>query len=120
MPDAWILRGKLAPPSQPADWLSRGFAASAAPVLLLVGGPGAGKTLGLLEIVEAARHAGQPTVWYSGDERDADAASLFHHLIAGVEAHIPQFGDPVRALLGGDGADTRDPARPPGSAPRPS
>ena len=107
MSEPWLLRGKLTPPAPPGGWRRRAGAAGGprAPVPLLVAGPGYGKTLGLLDFVEAAREAGTPTLWYTADHRDADAATLFHHLIAGVERHIPQFGDPVRALLGGDGRD---------------
>ncbi len=117
MSGPWLQRSKLTPPAPPGGWRRRPWAAGPprAPVTLLVGGPGYGKTLGLLDFVEAARQAGTPILWYTADSRDTDAATLFHHLIAGVEVHIPQFGEPVRALIGSAGGSNsdvrRDPAR---------
>lgn len=109
MPDPWILTSKFIPPSPPTGWLRRRFApgAAPAPVTLLVAGPGYGKTLGLLAGLSDAVDAGAPTLWYSLDARDADPATFFHHLNAGMQAHIPQFGETVRALLGRDGLDAR-------------
>jgi ATP/maltotriose-dependent transcriptional regulator MalT/DNA-binding SARP family transcriptional activator len=106
MTDAWILKSKLTPPSPPTGWMSRRLGADA-PVTLLVAGPGYGKTLGLLGLVAEAEEAGTPTIWYSADALDADAATFFHHLNAGMQSHIPQFGETVRALLGGDRQDPR-------------
>src|SRR5687768_3875374 len=106
MPHGWILQSKLQPPSPPSGWLRRGLRADA-PVTLLVAGPGYGKTLGLLDAMTDAEGAGARTVWYSLDAPDADVATFFHHLIAGVQAHIPQFGETVRALLAGDRRDPR-------------
>lgn len=109
MPNPWILTSKFSPPSQPTGWLRRRFAPGAgpAPVTLLVAGPGYGKTLGLLADFSEAAQAGTPALWYSLDGRDADAATFFHHLVAGMRSHIPQFGETVRALLGREGLDPR-------------
>jgi LuxR family maltose regulon positive regulatory protein len=103
----WILESKLAPPAPPAGWIRRRLDVAAAPATALVAGPGYGKTLALLGALVDAREAGVPTLWYNGDADDTDPAGVFAHLAAGVEAHIPQFGEAIRALAAGEGADPR-------------
>ncbi|MDB5101794.1 MAG: transcriptional activator domain protein [Cyanobacteria bacterium RYN_339] len=103
----WILESKLAPPAPPTGWLRRRLDAAEAPATALVAGPGYGKTLALLGALVDAREAGTPTVWYTLDADDSDPAGVFAHLAAGVAAHIPQFGEAVRALAAGDAPDPR-------------
>jgi ATP/maltotriose-dependent transcriptional regulator MalT/DNA-binding SARP family transcriptional activator len=109
MRETWIVQSKLTPPSPPAGWLERALLPESAPlppVSVLVAGPGYGKTLGLLSMASRAG-AQTPVVWYSLDFYDADPATFFHYMVAGVQAHIPQFGDEVKALLVGEKLDPR-------------
>ncbi|MEB3284605.1 MAG: BTAD domain-containing putative transcriptional regulator [Candidatus Sericytochromatia bacterium] len=102
MPEAWILSSKLAVPTLPRDALSRDFFPSASkipPWVFLVAGPGYGKTLGLLSLVMPRQAAGVPIVWFSLDPHDADVSTFFLYLVAGVRAHVPQFGGELNALL---------------------
>lgn len=89
----WLAMHKLAAPAQPDDFVSRDLD-NGVPALLLLAGPGYGKTLGLLSLVGDA-----PTAWYALDEGDADPATFFHGLLAAVRAHIPPFGTGVETLL---------------------
>lgn len=102
MLDRFIRKTQLTPPEPPVCWLRRGLLGDEPPVAVLEAGPGYGKTLALLEEVARAADAGLPTVWYSLAADDADVAIFFSHLVAGVQAHVPQFGETIRALLGSD------------------
>ncbi|HEY9723577.1 MAG TPA: hypothetical protein V6D47_16315, partial [Oscillatoriaceae cyanobacterium] len=103
----WVLKSKLAPPVAPptllrCEWLPDG---ELPPATLLLAGPGYGKTLGLLLLLE--RFAPHPTVWVTLDEGDDEPASFFHLLLAGMRAHVPQFGDELEALLSGERVEPR-------------
>ncbi len=105
MQESWIDVAKLLEPEPPPSRLPRprlGELAGSARLVQLEGGPGAGKTMALLDLVRAAREGGASTFWLSLDELDADPATLFHYLVAGVRREIPQFGADVLALLSGD------------------
>lgn len=98
----WVLKSKLAPPLPPPDlvhgaWLPTG---ELPPATLLLAGPGYGKTLGLLALLERASDC--PSTWLTLDETDDEPASFFHLLIAGLRAHVPQFGEELEAMLAGE------------------
>jgi ATP/maltotriose-dependent transcriptional regulator MalT len=89
-----VMQSKLTPPEPPAGCLVRAFD-EPGPVTALVAGPGYGKTLALLRLAERA----PMRLWYGLGPEDADVATFFHHLVAGMRAHIPDFGDEVLALV---------------------
>lgn len=99
MAEPWIQESKLVPPAPPAGWLARPGLATEAPVVALVGGPGHGKTLALLELVAPVRAAGGPVAWYALDAYDADPQTFFAHLAASVERAIPGFAGPMHQAL---------------------
>lgn len=101
MAEAWIAPGKLTAPTPAADWLERDLAPAKVPAVLLVAGPGYGKTVALTHMVQAAERAGTLTLWVALDAFDAEPATFFHTLCAGMQRHIPQFGLEVRAALQG-------------------
>ncbi|MDB5102045.1 MAG: transcriptional regulator [Cyanobacteria bacterium RYN_339] len=107
MRDAWILETKLQPPAQPPHGLERAFerlGAGLPPVTWLVAGPGYGKTLALANL---ARRTGHAVLWLTADDRDADPATLFPYLVAGMRATIPAFGTALLASLQGGAPDPR-------------
>lgn len=105
--DAWLLDGKLAPPERPTPWLARPIAPQNLPPLTwLVGGPGTGKTLGLVALAERFA-APAASVWLGLDAQDADPATFFHYLVAGMRRHVPDFGAEVLSLAAGAGGDVR-------------
>jgi LuxR family maltose regulon positive regulatory protein len=100
----WILESKLAAPAWPTDGLTRALLPGGAPlppVTLLVAGAGYGKTLAMSALAATAP-ADAVRIWYSLDPSDADLATFFHYMIAGVRAHLPQFGAEIEALLLGE------------------
>jgi ATP/maltotriose-dependent transcriptional regulator MalT len=103
MRDAWILESKLHPPAPPPHWIERDLSLTS-PVTWLVAGPGYGKTLALLTL---ARQTGSELLWLTADAHDADTATLFHYLIAGMRKHIPDFGAELKAMLQGGAGDPR-------------
>lgn len=106
MSTPWIITSKLEPPA-PADALVRTLWPAPLPrALALVAGPGYGKTLGLWQVAREAAD-GAPVVWLGLDEQDADPATCFHYLLAGVQAHIPQFGQELQALLAAERLEWR-------------
>ncbi|MDB5098865.1 MAG: transcriptional activator domain [Cyanobacteria bacterium RYN_339] len=110
MNETWIVQSKLTPPSPPDGWLTRELLPAGLPtppLTLLVAGPGYGKTLGLLSIVKPALERGAPVLWYTLDMYDADPATFFHYMVAGMREHIPQFGEEVKALLMGERLEPR-------------
>ncbi len=95
---SWVATSKLVPPEPPAGWVRRALG-DGAPVVVLSAGPGYGKSLALRALWDDAP-AGAVTVWYGLDEDDADVATFFSHLAAGLAAHAPQFGEELLALVG--------------------
>ncbi|MFP5501295.1 MAG: hypothetical protein ACLGIN_02320, partial [Candidatus Sericytochromatia bacterium] len=110
MRETWIVESKLTPAPPPPGWLYReGLPAGSAlpPISLLVAGPGYGKTLALTALAMRAENAGKAVLYYSLDMYDADPATFFHYMVAGMQKHIPQFGDEIKALLVGEKLEPR-------------
>ncbi|MEB3198308.1 MAG: BTAD domain-containing putative transcriptional regulator [Candidatus Sericytochromatia bacterium] len=110
MTDAWLNLSKLIPPDLPGDALERQLwppGKPLPPVMCLVAGPGYGKTLALRSLVDSRLAEGQVVLWYAVDALDADLATFFHYLIAGMRRFVPQFGEDLMGLLAGDRADAR-------------
>ena len=105
----WMLASKLSPPEPPPHWVPRAFADQPAlPLTVLVGGPGYGKTLGLLALWQAARaSADVPGLWVGCEPEDADAATFFPQLVAGLAERVPGFGEAVLALVAAGKHDPR-------------
>ncbi|MDB5101806.1 MAG: LuxR superfamily regulatory protein [Cyanobacteria bacterium RYN_339] len=99
MSAAVILETKLLPPPPPPHWQRRPLVAPIPPVVLLEAGPGDGKTTALLELTTQLAAAGKAVVWLTLDELDADPATLFAYLVAGVRRHDPAFGEAVLAAI---------------------
>lgn len=108
MSGPWILESKLEAPAPPAFLLRRALVPADEPLppaTLLVAGPGYGKTLALREL---AAHPGEAVaLWYGLDELDADPATFFHYLVAGMRREVPGFGEDLLALLAGPPGDPR-------------
>lgn len=68
-----------------------------APVVMLVAGPGYGKTINLQALVASAPDV--PTVWLTLDPFDAEPISFFMSLLRGMRRHIPAFGLEMEPLL---------------------
>ncbi|MDB5095889.1 MAG: ATP-dependent transcriptional regulator [Cyanobacteria bacterium RYN_339] len=98
MSDAWILPGKLVPPAVPPDHLPRRLLEAVPSAVLLVAGPGYGKTYAMLALARRAAEGGV-LVWVALDAYDAEPATFFHLLIAGMREHVPGFGQALAALL---------------------
>jgi LuxR family maltose regulon positive regulatory protein len=67
----------------------------AAPLVWMVGLPGAGKTSTAAQWMDAAQASGERCIWYRLDEDDADIAGLFdalrHHAQYGAPMHLPAW-----------------------------
>lgn len=88
-------------PAPPPDALARRWGAVESPrpaATLLLAGPGYGKTTAMAWL---AVQAGAPVLWYTADPDDADVAAFFHYLVAGMRAHVPQFGEELLAMVAG-------------------
>jgi DNA-binding SARP family transcriptional activator len=110
MSETWIVQSKLTPPSPPDGWLTREIFPAGLPLpplTMLVAGPGYGKTLGMLSLVQRASERGAPVLWYTLDSYDADPATFFHYMVAGMRQYIPQFGEEIQALLMGERLEPR-------------
>jgi LuxR family maltose regulon positive regulatory protein len=68
-----------------------------APVVMLVAGPGYGKTINLQALVGCEPDV--PTVWLTLDPFDAEPISFFTALLRGMRRHIPAFGQEMEPLL---------------------
>lgn len=107
--DAWIVESKLSAPKAPEGWLSRELLPPGPlpSVVALVAGAGYGKSLGALSLVAPLQEAGVPVLWYTLDPYDADPATFFGYLVAGLRQHVPQLGEEVKALLSGGRLEPR-------------
>ncbi|MDB5100922.1 MAG: transcriptional regulator [Cyanobacteria bacterium RYN_339] len=97
------MQSKLSAPTPPAGWIERGFVDAGPPVQVLAAGPGYGKTLGLLALWSPA----PMRLWYGLESDDADVATFFHHLVAGMRVHIPDFGEEILALVAASKLDAK-------------
>ncbi|MEB3330541.1 MAG: BTAD domain-containing putative transcriptional regulator [Candidatus Sericytochromatia bacterium] len=105
-PETWLIPSKLAAPTPPPDALVREALVARArepAVTILQAGPGGGKTLALQGLAAAI---GGPLAWCSLEADDAVPATFFAYLVAAVRAHVPPFGDEVKAMAG-QGAPAR-------------
>lgn len=98
MSTPWVLAHKLALPVPAGPRLERDLAAGA-PVTLLVGGAGYGKSHALLALVERAVAGGAVPLWVALEASDADAATFCHYLVAGLRLHVPTFGEALLTEL---------------------
>ena len=106
----WIVESKLDPPVAPPDALARALLPVDRPlpaVVMLSAGPGYGKSLALASLALTGLPAGGVVVWLALDELDADPATFFHYVLAGLRRHIPDFGAELEALLGGGQAEPK-------------
>ena len=102
MDQSWLLDAKLRAPVPPADRVRRSFADLPEPLppfVALEGGPGAGKTLALAELMGKLAKGGTTTLWYGLDPDDADPATFFTRLVAGARQQVPGLGEAVLAMV---------------------
>lgn len=88
----WIDPRKWEPPPEPAGWLPRpALAAQAggARLVVLAGGPGAGKTQGLRALARST--PGRTLVWLTCDEDEQDPTTLALNLAGAFERVMPGF-----------------------------
>jgi ATP/maltotriose-dependent transcriptional regulator MalT/DNA-binding SARP family transcriptional activator len=98
--DSWLIPSKLSPPALPPEALPREALTNTArepAVTILQAGPGGSKTLSAVALAQAI---GGEIAWYALDQDDADPVTFFTYLVASVRAHVPPFGDDIRAMAG--------------------
>lgn len=101
-PPTWILESKIARPAAPVGWVRPALVPAGEPLpaaLLLVAGPGYGKTRALAAIATQEAQAGAIVAWVGLDEGDADSATVFHYLLASLRTALPGFGEELEAGL---------------------
>ncbi|MEB3223134.1 MAG: BTAD domain-containing putative transcriptional regulator [Candidatus Sericytochromatia bacterium] len=96
--NAWLIPSKLAAPTPPRDAMVRDelvLRAREPAVTILQAGPGGGKTLAMQGLATAI---GGPLAWCSLEAEDTDPVTFFAYVVAAVKAHVPPFGDEVKAM----------------------